>query len=150
MRRVVGIDWATERKNRALVVIDVVDDGRCIVSHVKPMVDDDAAVQVCLDPTNAVVAVDIPFGWPSQFSEFVSKWKPTTQTVAPPASDTFRLRLTDRVVKKEVPKEPLSVSSDRIAMGARSWANMVAARELWSRIDVVGDLHKGHATLIEV
>lgn len=146
--RIVGIDWATEKKNRALVSLTT--GTQAAVCEVLSSVSDEVAMQICRDDQNAVVAVDIPFGWPRKFSEFVATWSPTAATAAPPASDDFRLRQTDRVVKTEVPKEPLSVSADRIAMGARSWTALISKSDLAAQVDVEGKPKERIPTLIEV
>jgi hypothetical protein len=85
MPRVVGIDWATEPKNRALVALDVAADFmKCSVMEVAPRVEDSAVHQACTNGEHAVVAIDIPFGWPSSFAAFVSRGaRPTKCTSAP-------------------------------------------------------------------
>jgi predicted nuclease with RNAse H fold len=150
MRRVVGIDWATKKKDRALVALDVKDDGRAVVEAVRPSLSDEEAVAACTAAENTVVAVDIPFGWPIRFSEFVSRWRPGTESLEPPPSDDFRFRRTDRIVRAEVPKQPLSVSADRIAMGARSWTALLTRPELSKRVSVDGSVLTDLRTLIEV
>jgi predicted RNase H-like nuclease len=80
--RVVGIDWATEPKNRALVALAVQDGGRAVVETVAPSISNEDAVSECTAAENAIVAVDIPFGWPIRFSEFISRWRPGTASVA--------------------------------------------------------------------
>jgi predicted nuclease with RNAse H fold len=148
---VVGIDWATEPKNRALVVLDVEEDfSGCRVERVDERVEDAVAVAACTNPDHAVVAIDIPFGWPREFARFASRWNATTGKPAPPASDEFRFRLTDRIVRDEAGKVPLPVSADRIAMGARAWADVVANHALGERIDAVGELHAKTPTVIEI
>lgn len=148
--RIAGIDWATEKKNRALVILEVTADGPVSVQEVRPSLADEDALKVCEDERHSVVAIDIPFGWPSRFSRFVSAWSPTVASGEPSSSDEFRFRCTDRVVKAEVPKEPLSVSADRIAMGARAWAVLLAKHALWSHVDVEGKPSVRSPVVIEV
>lgn len=152
MSRVVGIDWATDPKNRALVVLELADDFRsCRVARVAERVEDAAAVSACTDRDHAVVAIDIPFGWPAQFVRFVSNWSPTATASGPPPPDEFRFRLTDRTVRDEGPKKlPLPVSADRIAMGARAWAALVATHAFAKHIDTLGKLCADSPTVIEI
>jgi predicted nuclease with RNAse H fold len=150
MTLIVGIDWATEKKNRAMVVLELTDGGRFSVREVRPSVDDDAVILACKERSHTVVAVDTPFGWPSEFSRFVSRWRPRAGEPAAPEPEQFRLRRTDRVVRDEAPKEPLSVAADRIAMGARLWASLVVKGGLWERIDVEGCLQADGPTIVEV
>lgn len=150
MTRVIGVDWATERKNRALVALDINKVGEWRVAHVQPAVEDETVVRACTDLGNAVVAVDTPFGWPRNFVEFVAGWRPTEASAAPPEPDLFRLRRTDRVVRAEVPKEPLSVSADRIAMGARCWAGILASQRLWAQVDLDGNRRGDGPAIVEV
>ena len=141
MPRVVGIDWATEPKNRALVALNLAADLGCgRVVELSERVERDAAVAACAAPENVVVAVDIPFGWPAEFARFVSEWRPVADAPAPPEPDRFRFRVTDRIVRKEARKLPFPVSADRIAMGARAWAELLSTHGLARRVDVRGTL----------
>ena len=147
----VGMDWATKPGKRALVALDVQTDfATCRVVSVLDRISDAAAVAACSNSDLAIVAVDTPFGWPRQFAQFASTWRASTGTQAPPKSDEFRFRLTDRVVRDEVPKSPLSVSADRLAMGARAWAALIAREAFGDRIDVLGVVRGKAPTLIEV
>jgi hypothetical protein len=135
---VLGIDWATEPKNRASVKLEVSPSGVQVVS-VEALVTDDRVIAGCRAPDHAVVGVDIPFGWPMRFASFVASWDVMDGAQhPPPMPDEFRFRLTDRVVRNEARKEPLPVSADRIAMGTRAWTELVAKHGLAPRIDVLG------------
>lgn len=72
----------------------------------------------------AKIAIDAPFGWPQPFVAAVSSYSadgrwPDVET------PTLRLRLTDRVVIAETRQQPLSVSSDRIAVTAMRCARLL-------------------------
>ena len=96
MLRLVGMDWATEPDKRALVALDVETDfATCCVVSVQDRISDSVAVAACSNRDLAVVAIDTPFGWPREFSQFVSTWRASTGTQAPPNSDKFRFRLKD-------------------------------------------------------
>jgi hypothetical protein len=139
---IAGIDWASEAKNRALVVLKYNPARTSIVvcNAVSPLPTTEV-VRVCNDTSTAVVAVDIPFGWPMKFTDFVSKWCPQSSKKQrpPPASRDFRYRITDLVVHDSLGKWPLSVSSDRIALGARAWTQVCVENSLGERIDLTGD-----------
>ena len=65
MPRVAGIDWATDPKNRALVVLEISESFEiCRVTNVADRVEDSVAHDACTNREYAVVAIDIPFGWP--------------------------------------------------------------------------------------
>ena len=150
MARVIGIDWATAAGDRALVELDVADGFQeCRVAKVADTVDEAQTVATCTSNDHAVVAVDIPFAWPQAFARFVSSWSPAGGA-PPPLSDDFRFRQTDRVVRHETKQNPLPVSADRIAMGARAWAEVVAHHGLGPRIDTIGTMFANPPSVIEV
>jgi predicted nuclease with RNAse H fold len=148
--RVAGIDWATEPKNRAMVVINYRDDNLVVERIVSPL--DDLSVQeACTSQEYVVVAVDIPFGWPSEFAGFVQEWSPIQPCCEEvPQSLPFRYRQTELVVNGTLNKWPLSVSSDRIALGARLWCHLMMTGGLIERVDVLGNVHEDTPTIIEV
>ncbi len=136
MSSVAGIDWATEPKKRAIVQL-CESAGKVAVTHVHSSGTDRDVVKVCTNVSLDVVAIDIPFGWPSAFCRFVHEWSATgDNNPTLPEPETFRFRATDRVIRKELGKTPLSVSSDRIAMGARAWAAIAANHLLRPQIRV--------------
>jgi hypothetical protein len=139
LNSIVGIDWASEGKNRAHATIACA--GPAATAHVVEVAAgcSDAAFADILarEPRPAVIAVDIPFGWPRRFADFVSAWRPSPpRGAAVPRSEDFRYRRTDLVVRDALKKHPLSVSSDRIALATRAWVDRVAALGLADHIDV--------------
>ncbi len=152
--RVVGIDWATEPKNRALVELyfDTLRR-RIIIAQVTSPLSDDWVVRATRERALSVVAVDVPFGWPQSFVQFVGAWSPgdRTQDRQLPPREDFSYRTTDLVVQKTVGKWPLSVSSDRIALGAFAWAKLVERNGLHEQVDWgVGRAGQSGPTIIEV
>lgn len=131
--RVAGIDWATEAKKRALVGL-VTDGGALVVEKVLSPLTDAEIRRALGDDGLEVVAVDTPFGWPRGFVQFVQGWAAAGATATPPDSKAFRYRTTDLVVWKELGKQPLPVSSDRIALTTRSWTEFVVSQNLSGRI----------------
>jgi hypothetical protein len=70
-----GVDWASEAKNRALVVLkyDIASTSIFVCKAVSP-VQTTEVVAVYNDKSIALVAVDIPFGWPRKLTDFLSTW----------------------------------------------------------------------------
>jgi hypothetical protein len=144
--RVVGLDWAVQPKDRAAVVLEKRDNAPITVVQITTPVDDGSAIDFCKSGDNDVVAVDIPFAWPREFRKFVSNWTPSCANVTePPPSLCFRYRRTDRFVIDKTTQWPLSVSTDRFALGARAWATIVHANQLYRQIVVTS--RKALATL---
>jgi predicted nuclease with RNAse H fold len=123
----VGVDIAKDPRNTALCELRWTES-EAIVERLELGVTDDRIIE----RTNAslVTALDAPFGWPTAMVQAVSRWVPGGEWSRP--SDTaFRLRATDEVTRQIVrdtlsrrtsaarePVNPLSVSSDKIAMAA--------------------------------
>lgn len=151
-RTIAGIDWATEPKNRAAVVLKIdCDTQRIVVDQVLSPLASTDITNLCKQRTISTVGIDIPFGWPRKFSEFVSDWTPTSgaSTVCPASLD-YRYRTTDRFVHSRLGKWPLSVSSERFALGTRLWCELYQKENLNGRIDLIGNRPTGAPTIIEV
>lgn len=143
----VGVDWAVDPRNRASVTLSCMDE-HIAIQDIQRQVDDPQIVAFCQDPNVSVVAVDIPFGWPEGASAFVGTWSPLVPTPVP-TRQQFRYRLTELTVHLHLGIWPLSVSSDRIALGARHWCDLVATHNLHDSIDVCAD-PKPDQAVIEV
>jgi hypothetical protein len=85
---------------------------------------DDDLLKLVEDHAPEKVAIDAPFGWPRAFVAAVAAYAASgdwpTDDIAP-----LRLRDTDRVVIAETRQQPLSVSSDRIAVTAMRCARLL-------------------------
>lgn len=134
--RVLGIDWARSPRNRAACWLRRQNAARWVVDELIEGVDDQ---KVCalIEEAQSVVGVDIPFGWPREFRSMVSAWSPQSPTPVPEA-DAYRFRLTDRIVRDEGGKQPLSVSSDLISLATRTWCELVHAHGWHEWIDTTG------------
>lgn len=148
-----GIDWAVESRNRAAVILETSPtNGAVRVVDVAQPVTDAYASQLCRNAASAVVAVDTPFGWPAEFSDFVARWRADGvpgQVV--PDSARFRFRLTDSQVWEQLGKCPLSVSADRIGLAARTWVELLQREGLADTVDPGCGRETGTGpTLIEV
>jgi hypothetical protein len=133
-RPVCGLDWAAQPPGRAAAVLASTGDALRLVAFAIGLSDAGAA-KYCRDTSFAAVGVDIPFGWPREFTRFIAEWRPGGGPIAAPESEAFRYRLTDRIVRDRLRKHPLSVSSDRISLAARSWVTLVHREGLGAQID---------------
>ena len=71
------------------------------------------------------VAIDAPFGWPSQFADGVGKHKATDPFPFAVNRDEYRYRATDRFVREKLGLIPLSPSTDRLGVVALVSAALV-------------------------
>lgn len=128
--RTVGIDLASQDDRTAACVIDWGADGGRVTKLVPNGVSDTDIVHFALAADK--VGVDVPFGWPIAFAEAVARhsidasW-PVEYLHA--ENKAMCYRATDRRVRDLVSLNPLSVSSDRIALPA------MRAAALMSRLD---------------
>lgn len=114
--KTLGVDLAAQPKKTAACVLSW-DADAATVESLATGLDDPALLASVEQHAPSKIAVDAPFGWPQPFVAAVSshstggRW--TDAEIA-----ALRLRLTDRVVIAETRQQPLSVSSDRIAVTA--------------------------------
>lgn len=122
--RTVGIDFASQPKNTALCEI-VWDGSSATVVQVASLVTDAQIRELVENPPSRVFGVDIPFGWPTHFVQFVAAHM---QCVTPPlgvSGTQKRLRATDEFIWAMFGRQPLSVSTDRIGIPAMRWAALM-------------------------
>jgi hypothetical protein len=126
-----GIDLASQPARTAACRIE----WNVGCGHVR-LYDDEALTDARLlelirDETVTKVGIDAPFGWPDPFVGAVSKYRAGGQWPIPPdAYDAQRalvLRETDRMVTAVTGRQPLSVSTDRIAFAAMRCARLLSA-----------------------
>lgn len=142
--RTVGIDLASQDDRTAACVIDWQADAGRVTRLIPTRASDTDIVHLAL--TADKVGVDVPFGWPIAFAEAVARhsidanW-PVEYLHAEQKAMCYRA--TDRRVKDLLNLNPLSVSSDRIALPA------VRGAALMSRLEERGPLD-GTGRFIEV
>jgi hypothetical protein len=121
--RTIGIDLAAQRANTAACVLSW-NAGRAGIEVLARSFTDDDLVKLIEDHEPEKVAIDAPFGWPRAFVASVAEYGATgewpSDEIAP-----LRLRDTDRVVIAETGQQPLSVSTDRIAVTAMRCARLL-------------------------
>lgn len=132
----VGIDWATKPKKTAAAVVRTSENGLVLdIEHSRKSVTDEMFVAMCTkrawhvseppisDSERLVIAVDIPFGWPSAFADWVGTYRPGQ--IAPPNEQRFKYRVTETTLMGlKAGITPFPVSAQMIAMGARRFASV--------------------------
>jgi predicted nuclease with RNAse H fold len=121
--RTVGIDLSAQPKKTAACVIEWAEIAHLMYLKGGATDDDLIAVVQRYVPTKA--AIDSPFGWPSAFVSAVADFAHLATWPVGCDRRTLLLRATDFVVKEETGREPLSVSSDRIAVCAMRCAELL-------------------------
>ena len=123
----IGVDLAAQARETAACVL-VWRDDRAEIAYLDAGLLDDALVALVTTRTPTKVAIDAPFGWPDAFVAAVANWHSGGRWQPTPIP-LLRLRLTDRVVIAETRQQPLSVSSDRIAITAMRCAGLLSRLE---------------------
>lgn len=122
-----GIDLAAQDKNTAACVIEWGDGLATVTTLVKGIGD-----PALLDAMRHAdwTGIDAPFGWPEHFLAATAAFTKDGTWPAEPDKDHLRYRATDRAVQKAVAVNPLSVSSDRIAVCAWRCARLLSAHAM--------------------
>ncbi len=137
--RTVGIDLASQDDRTAACVIDWQADAGLVTRLVPTRVSDTDIVDLALAADK--VGVDVPFGWPIAFAEAVARhsidaYWPVEYLHADNKAMCYRA--TDLRVKDLVNLNPLSVSSDRIALPAMRTAALMSRLEGRGPLDGTG------------
>jgi predicted RNase H-like nuclease len=129
-----GIDLASQAKTTALCAIGW-EEGAAQVTCLRLGADDAALVNAMRGA--AKVAIDAPLGWPV---DFVAGLRDPRSWPVPIGERRTRLerRATDHWVHRHEHKQPLSVSTDRIAYAAMRAAGLLAYLQQTEAIDRSG------------
>jgi len=121
--RTVGIDLSSQPIRTVACVIEWGRPrARILLFHENA--DDAALLELMLDPAVTKVGIDAPFGWPTEFVNAVhdysesEEWPDTEQRL-------LVLRETDRQVREQTGRVPLSVTTDKIAYTAIRCARLL-------------------------
>lgn len=114
-----GIDFAASPKKTACCLIDWTSS---TITHLDRLLDDREIVEL-IDRSADVTAIDIPLGWPTGFVEAIADHSAGRSWPDDPDRTALRFRETDRVLIAQG-INPLSVSSDRIGVGAMRGARI--------------------------
>lgn len=123
-----GIDLAAEPRHTGLAMLRD-QNGSLTVQTAESGVTDEAVIRAVREAEGA--GVDVPFGWPQRFVEFVHDH--AAATLQPPANTDaawrrgLALRTTDVEIQRQTGLTPLSVSANLIAYPAFRWAGIEAA-----------------------
>src|SRR5258708_36966658 len=109
-----GIDFAANAKNTAACRV-IWESGRAEVSPPVLNANDPLLIHLATDVEKA--GIDVPFGWPEGFVNFVSAHK-QGENCEKITSETFRLRRTDLYLWEQTGRQPLTVSPARIGIAA--------------------------------
>jgi hypothetical protein len=114
--RVVGVDLASQPKKSSLCVVEW-DDRPRVVELIRPAFDD--VIVVHAEAADAT-GLDCPFGWPTPFVDTVRRHHDGESIAGVDATPRdLRLRTTDQWIRaNHVPRDPLSVSTDRLGIVA--------------------------------
>lgn len=132
-----GIDLASQPRKTAGCVVEWTATAAHIVAVRERLTDDDL-LNLMRDDSVSRVGIDAPFGWPSEFVEAVSAYANLDSW---PAGDPTRLflRETDRQVKHHTGRQPLSVTTDRIAYSAMRCARLLVQANEGETLDRSGE-----------
>lgn len=119
----IGVDLAAQRAETAACAIQW-SHGRAEVTRLSCGLDDVELLALVEEFAPVKVAIDAPFGWPRAFVAAVAAYETSGNWPVDDVSP-LRLRDTDRAVIVETRQQPLSVSSDRIAVTAMRCARFL-------------------------
>lgn len=136
----VGVDFAAQPKGTAIARVAWHAGVAQLKSIVSPATDRDIVETL---PDADAIGIDVPFGWPDAFFEFLANHRDSALEPVTGEADEWRrslaYRLTDRTIAREHGKWPLSVASDRIALPAMRAAGLLAMlRERGEVVDRAG------------
>ncbi len=143
----VGVDLAAQPAGTALAAIEWQDGAARLVELEVGIVDSRI---VDLSRGAACVGIDVPFGWPIEFAQFIAAH--INREAAPRDfsgkewRQRIRFRDTDRYVRERIGKWPLSVATDLLSLAAMHGAELLEAFEA---AGTVVD-RAGRGTLVEV
>lgn len=126
-----GIDLASQPDNTGVCRIDWTGDQGVVQALPSGKLTDAAILDLILDPAVTKVGIDAPFGWPTPFTDALVAYRERgvwpDEPDRPEIQRGMVLRATDAYVWKLLERQPLSVSTDRIAYAAMRCARLLAA-----------------------
>lgn len=120
----IGVDLSAQPKETAVCVIEW-SEKAARVTHLSVGADNQTVVDLVEAHEPTKVAIDAPFGWPAPFLAALTDFTKSAEWPAGRERRPLLLRTTDLAVKNETGTDPLSVSSDRIAICAMRCAELL-------------------------
>ena len=119
--QIIGIDYSTDSARTGLA-LGSFDGGKVTVREVRlgsnSILQAGIVMQWLRESHLALLAIDAPLGWPSDFGSVFSEHEAGEPLVFDSEPSDFFSRLTDRVVHMELNKKPLDVGANLIARTA--------------------------------
>lgn len=137
MSTTIGIDLAAQPKETAACVVEWAGDAARI-AYLGVGADDRVLLGLIDTHAPAKVAIDAPFGWPAPFLRALTGFSTSGTWPIGEERRSLLFRTTDLVVKATTGRDPLSVSSDRIAICAMRCAGLLAAIRAHAGLDRTG------------
>lgn len=123
-----GVDLAAEPGRTGFARLQRTPQGRVVVEDAGCGLDDEELIEMLSGVSKA--GIDVPFGWPAGFVEFLADHALQQHAASMAADVRWRrgmvLRRTDQLVHQWCGLTPLSVAADRIAYPALRWAAVEA------------------------
>ena len=130
VKRCVGVDMSTAASKTAVVILSWTSEDHLLVEKVHAPARHDKIVEILSIDEYAVAAVDVPFGWPTEFISMLNEQRKQRQVKADPDvanSDDWRkrivaLRATDAFVTNVYGKRVGTAAFDKLGATAAAWA----------------------------
>lgn len=143
-----GVDLASQKRTTAACVLRW-RAGSVEIAELRPGVDDDGIMNMAAGVD--AIGIDAPFGWPGRFVELIGghhRGEPWTVTWGDEATRrSLRFRRTDLEVRAWLGRDPLSVSSDLIALPAMRCAGLLHRLGVRDRSGQGGRVHEVYPAL---
>jgi hypothetical protein len=120
----IGVDLSAQPKETAACVVEW-SNTSARVTHLSVGADNQAVVDLVDAHRPTKVAIDAPFGWPAPFIAALIDFTNSGHWPSGRERRPLLLRTTDLAVKEKTGTDPLSVSSDRIAICAMRCAELL-------------------------
>jgi predicted nuclease with RNAse H fold len=133
----IGIDLSAQSKKTAVCAL-AWGDTSARISHIGVGADNQVLIELIATHAPTKVAIDAPFGWPKPFIRALTDFTDSGRWPSGRERRPLLLRTTDLLVKDQTGRDPLSVSSDRLAICAMRCAELLVELAGDSELDRTG------------